>query len=115
MLRAFSNWDFPKGMSETGESPMETALRETGEEAGITDMRFEWGERYKETGPYNRGKIARYYLAQTETAEVEMGISPETGEPEHHEFRWMDFNEAYDISAPRVRDVVIWARQVIGA
>ena len=41
-------------------------------------------------------------------------ISPETGEPEHHEARWMSFDEAYDITSPRVREVVRWARNVIG-
>jgi bis(5'-nucleosidyl)-tetraphosphatase len=44
-----------------------------------------------------------------------MGLSPETGVPEHHEWRWVTFDEAYDITSPRVRTVVQWARQVIGA
>ena len=77
-------------------------------------MQFDWGERYSDTGPYNRGKVARYYLARTETESVEMGISPETGQPEHHEYKWVSFDEAYDLAAPRVRQVVQWARQVIG-
>lgn len=115
MLRAYRNWDFPKGMCEAGETPMDAALREVGEETGITDLTFEWGERHSETGPYNKGKVARYYLAKTNTEVVEMGISPETGSPEHHEYQWMDFDRAYDLSAPRVRQVVQWARQVIGA
>lgn len=93
---------------------METALREVREETGITDLLFDWGELYIETGPYNHGKTARYHLAKTATESVEMGISPETGAPEHHEFRWMDFNQAYDLSSPRVREVVTWGRQVIG-
>ena len=115
MLRAYRNWDFPKGMREPGETPMQAALREVGEETGISDLNFYWGERHKETGPYNKGKVARYYLAKTESETVEMGISPETGSPEHHEYQWMDFNRAYDLSAPRVQQVVQWARQVVGA
>lgn len=114
MLRAYANWDFPKGICEAGETPLEAAVREVGEEAGFTDLQFDWGERYSDTGPYNRGKVARYYLARTATVEVEMGISPETGQPEHHEFKWVSFDEAYDLAAPRVREVVQWARQVIG-
>jgi hypothetical protein len=43
-----------------------------------------------------------------------MGISPETGRPEHHEYRWLNFDDADDICSPRVRHVVRWARQVIG-
>lgn len=114
MLRAYRNWDFPKGICEAGETPMEAAVREVGEETGVTDLSFDWGDRFKETGPYNQGKVARYFLVRTEEEAVKMGISPELGRPEHQEYRWMDFDEAYDISSPRVRLVVQWARQVIG-
>lgn len=114
MLRAYRNWDFPKGVCEAGETPMEAALREVGEETGITDLNFDWGDRFTDTGPYNQGKVARYFLARTEEEKVEMGISPETGRPEHHEYQWMDFDSAYDVSAPRVRVVVTWARNVVG-
>ena len=115
MLRAWHNWDFPKGLQEAGEEPQETAIREVGEETGVKELEFEWGDRFMDTGPYSRGKVARYYLARTSESEVVMGISPETGSPEHHEFRWVSFDEAYDLSAPRVREVVVWARQIVGA
>lgn len=114
MLRAYHHWDFPKGLREDGESPLEAALREVGEETGITDLEMDWDERFLDTGPYSRGKTARYYLARTTTDAVVMGISPETGEPEHHEWRWVSFDEAYDLSSPRVKNVVQWARQVTG-
>ena len=114
MLRAYRNWDFPKGLREDGETPLEAARREVGEETGIEDLGFPWGERHLDTGPYSRGKVARYYLAETGEDRVEMGISPETGRPEHHEYRWMSFDEAYDVAAPRVRLVVQWARQIVG-
>jgi len=115
MLRAWHHWDFPKGLREAGEDPLDAATREVGEETGLTDLAFDWGDRYFETGPYSRGKIARYYIARTEKREVVMGISPETGRPEHHEWRWVTFDEAYDLGSPRVRQIVQWARQVIGA
>ena len=115
MLRAYHHWDFPKGLREEGEQAIEAAKREVGEETGINDLDMDWGERFLETGPYSRGKTARYYLASTACAEVVMGLSPETGEPEHHEWRWVSFDEAYDLASPRVRNVVQWARQIIGA
>lgn len=115
MLRAFHHWDFPKGIRERGEEPMEAAVREVGEETGVTDLSFDWGDRFFETGPYSRGKVARYFIASTAQKDVEMGISPETGEPEHHEWRWVTFDEAYDLGSPRVRSIVQWARQNIGA
>ena len=115
MLRAFHHWDFPKGIRERGEEPMEAAVREVDEETGVTDLSFEWGDRFFETGPYSRGKVARYFIATTAQEDVEMGISPETGEPEHHEWRWVTFDEAYDLGSPRVRSIVQWARQIIDA
>ena len=84
MLRAWHNWDFPKGLQEAGEEPQETAIREVGEETGVKELEFEWGDRFMDTGPYSRGKVARYYLARTSESEVVMGISPETGSPEHN-------------------------------
>jgi len=114
MLRAFHHWDFPKGIRERGEEPMQAAIREVGEETSVTELSFDWGDRYFETGPYSRGKIARYFIATTTQDKVEMGISPETGEPEHHEWRWVSFDEAFDLGAPRVRSIVQWARQIIG-
>ncbi len=115
LLRAWHHWDFPKGLMEDGESPLEAAQREVEEETGIDKLVFDWGDRFLETGPYSRGKTARYYLASTDQEDVVMGPSPETGEPEHHEWRWVSFDEAYDMTAPRVRSVVQWARQIIGA
>lgn len=115
MLRAWQHWDFPKGLREEGESEMDAALREVCEETGIDDLQFDWGERFLETGPYSRGKIARYYLGRTEKQDVVMAPSQLTGVPEHHEWRWVSFDEAFDLTSPRVRDVVQWARQVVGA
>ena len=114
MLRAFHHWDFPKGIRERGEDPLTTAVREVGEETGVTDLSFDWGDRYFETGPYSRGKVARYFIAATTREDIIMGISPETGAPEHHEWRWVTFDEAYDLGSPRVRQIVQWARQIIG-
>ena len=114
MLRAFRHWDFPKGLCEEGEEPMQAAIRELLEETGIENPDFDWGDRFIETGPYGRGKTARYYLAKTDQENVIMGPSPETGEPEHQEWRWVSFDEAHDLTSPRVREVVRWARQIIG-
>ena len=114
MLRAYQNWDSPKGIIEAGETPMQAAIREIREETGIQELQFAWGDRTMDTGPYGDGKVARYHLAQTEEEAVVMEPSPETGQPEHEEYRWVDFDTAHDIASPRVRSVLQWARQVIG-
>lgn len=115
LLRAFTHWDFPKGLMEAGEEPLQAALREVREETSLDDLAFPWGEDFLETGPYSRGKTARYYLAVTTRTDVAILPNPETGRPEHSEFRWCSFAEARRITAPRVRDVIAWAQQRIGA
>jgi bis(5'-nucleosidyl)-tetraphosphatase len=113
LLRAFSHWDFPKGMVEVGEEPLAAAIREVREESTIVDLEFAWGELCTETGPYSRGKTARYYVARTITVEVSLPINPEIGRAEHSEFRWVDYDEAMRLVSPRVRPVVKWAAQVM--
>ncbi|NLG76457.1 MAG: NUDIX domain-containing protein [Xanthomonadaceae bacterium] len=109
LLRAFTHWDFPKGMVEPGEDPLSAAVREVKEETLIEDLDFAWGHDYIETGPYSRGKIARYYLAKTSTAEVSLPVIEELGRPEHNEFRWVDEAEALELVSARVEPIVKWA------
>ena len=66
VLRAFRNWDFPKGVVDPGEDPKAAAVRETAEETGLTGLDFAFGDGYRETMPYAGGKVARYYLAVTD-------------------------------------------------
>ena len=113
MLRVFRHWDFPKGLMEAGEVHLQTARREVREESGISDLEFPWGEGYVDTGPYNRGKIARYYLARTTQSEVALLPSPDTGRPEHSEYRWVGLPEAYRLGSPRVRLALSWAEDVL--
>ena len=114
LLRAYNYWDFPKGEVEPGEDPLETARREVKEEAGIVDLSFSWGDGYTETPPYGRGKIARYYLAETKQTHIELPVSQELGRPEHNEARWLDDNEARQLLVPRLVAVIDWAHQLIG-
>jgi 8-oxo-dGTP pyrophosphatase MutT (NUDIX family) len=113
LLRAFSHWDFPKGMVERGEDPRAAAIREVREESLIDDLRFDWGHASTLTGPYSRGKVAEYFLARTETEAVTLPFSDELGRPEHSEYRWVDYEEALRLVSPRVRPVLQWAAQVL--
>ncbi len=113
LLRAFRNWDFPKGLIEDGEDPLDAARRETAEETGISDLAFEFGESYKETIPYANGKVARYYMGVTETEHITLPISHELGKPEHDEWRWVGFDEAEDYLPPRLAGVLDWVRSTL--
>jgi 8-oxo-dGTP pyrophosphatase MutT (NUDIX family) len=114
LLRAYRNWDFPKGVVEPGEDPLAAARREVREETLIEDLRFSWGEEYRETAPYSNNKIARYYLAETPTESVTLPVSPELGRPEHNEARWVDLAGALSLSSPRVAPIVRWAAEKLG-
>ena len=114
MLRAYRNWDFPKGVVDPGEEPLEAARREVREETLIDDLRFTWGTEYRETEPYSNNKVARYYVGETSTEHVTLPVSPELGRPEHNESRWVDFATALSLSSPRVALIVRWAAGTIG-
>jgi hypothetical protein len=66
-----------------------------------------------DTGPYNKGKISRYYIARSKVTQVLLPINPELGRPEHHEARWVDFARALSMVSPRVQPVIHWAHSVI--
>lgn len=114
MLRAYRNWDFPKGVVDAGEEPLAAALREVKEETLIDDVQLVWGEEYYETAPYSNNKIARYYVGETRIERITLPISAELGRPEHNEARWFDVTGALAISSPRVQPVVNWAAAKIG-
>lgn len=115
VLRSYRYWDFPKGMVESGEALLDAAIRETAEETSITDLAFRWGELYCETAPYGRGKVARYYLAETATETIVLPVSPQIGRPEHDEWRWVSFGEAACLLPPRLQPVLVWARKLLEA
>lgn len=113
LLRAYEHWDFPKGLVEEGETPIDAARREVCEESTITELDFHWGYKFIETGPYGKGKVARYYIAETSQSEVDLPINEEIGKPEHEEFRWVTFDEAKSMVKPRVFNVLTWANKFI--
>ena len=114
MLRAYRNWDFPKGLVEEGEDPLAAARREVTEETMISDLQFGWGDTFYETAPYSRNKVARYYVGKTDSKDVTLPVTPELGRPEHHECRWVPLEEALGLASARVKPVLQWAAKTIG-
>ena len=66
-----------------------------------------------DTGPYNKGKISRYYIARSKETQVRLPVNPELGVPEHHEARWVDYDRALAMVSPRLVPVVRWAYRII--
>ena len=88
------HWDFVKGKMEKDESTHETAIRETREETGITDITFI--ENFEEWIKYDfqyQGELVHkkvvFFLAETKTEEIEISH-------EHLGYTWMDYNTAME-------------------
>jgi len=88
------HWDFVKGHVEKNESEKQTALRETEEEAGITELSFVEG--YRETISYfyrRAGRTVRkevvFYLLRTKTEAVRLSR-------EHVGFEWLTYDKAME-------------------
>jgi len=113
VLRCYRNWDFPKGIIEEHEAPLDAALREVGEETSLAGLELRWGDAFAETAPYAGGKIARFYVALAASGDVSLPVSPELGRPEHHEFRWADFAEARRLLPPRLHAILDWAHALV--
>jgi bis(5'-nucleosidyl)-tetraphosphatase len=114
LLRVYNYWDFPKGRVEPGERPIDAARRETREETTLVDLEFAWGDQYRDTEPYGREKkVARYFVARTTTEAITLPVNPELGKPEHHEWRWVDWDTASQLLSERLWPIVQWAQDVV--
>jgi len=114
LLRAYRNWDLPKGRLEAGETPLEAAIREVREETGLSDLDFAWGDDSIETEPYAGGKVVRFYVARSPDGVVSLPINPALGRAEHHEFRWLAPDAAVALTVPRLQRVLQWAFERAG-
>ena len=86
------HWDFVKGKMEKGETPHETAIRETKEETGISDVEFIDGfeeeiEYYFYAENQEIHKKVIFFLGKTETTKITLSH-------EHLDFIWLEFDNA---------------------
>jgi len=86
------HWDFIKGKVEPGETPYETASRETKEETGISDIEFidgfeesvEYDFRFKNEDIH---KTVVFFLAKTNEKKITLSH-------EHNDFVWLEYDDA---------------------
>ena len=114
VLRAYQNWDFPKGTVDPGETLIDAAVRETWEETELMS-----GQDYKLTGgqappvtyrtsqrdatgkSYPVLKTATYFVAERiGNKDPFLPMSEELGKPENDEWLWVSLSE---LSDPRFR------------
>ena len=98
--------DLPKGGIDVGEDVLSTALRETREEANITDLKFNWGFK-----TINLNRLTMF-LAETKQ-DPEITPNPHTGVLEHLGASWLTWHEAYNATKPWLAPSIEWARKII--
>ena len=86
------HWDFVKGKIEEGETFHATAIRETKEETGISDVKFLEGfkeeiEYYFRADNENIHKKVIFFLGKTKTLDIILSH-------EHLDFVWLDYDNA---------------------
>ena len=110
-VRAYSNWDFPKGQLEAGESHLEAAKREVEEEVTLVS-----GADYSLTGEmapsvtYGSGKgrkTATYFLAKRiSNVEPFLPVNPELGKPENDQWSFIPVSELAFVMPARLLKIV---------
>jgi|TARA_R110000824_G_scaffold181438_2_gene362198 bis(5'-nucleosidyl)-tetraphosphatase len=110
-VRAYSNWDFPKGQVEPNESLIEAAARELLEETDISvgsDVRLAGITAPSVTyGSGKKSKTATYFLAdRISDKEPYLPINPELGKPENDEYRWVPVSHIDNLLPSRLLPVM---------
>tara|TARA_R100000008_G_C3586443_1_gene172768 strand:+ start:3994 stop:4443 length:450 start_codon:yes stop_codon:yes gene_type:complete len=122
-VRAYSNWDFPKGKLDSGETLVDAAARELREETTLSvgsDVSLVGVKAPSVTyGAGAKQKTATYYLAdRISRKDPFLPVSPELGKPENDEYRWVEVNQLDDIMPPRLAPVVSyvvgWTEKHVG-
>nr|XP_060617152.1 bis(5'-nucleosyl)-tetraphosphatase [asymmetrical] [Anolis sagrei ordinatus] len=86
------HWSPPKGHVDPGEDDLQTALRETKEEAGLDASQFTILDGFRKELNYTangKPKTVVYWLAEMKDSNAEIKLSSE-----HIAFRWLSLGEA---------------------
>ena len=109
-VRAYANWDFPKGQLDEGESHVSAAMRELEEETTLGHSDVKLIGLVAPSVVYGSGakkKRATYYLAdRVSQKDPFLPVSPELGKPENDEYRWVPFTDVTSLMSSRLGPVV---------
>lgn len=123
-VRAYSNWDFPKGQLEPGESNIGAAIRETEEETSMqhgADYILSGGSIGATTyGSGAKKKTATYYVGMRMSDKTPfLPVSEELGRPENDEYRWVPISELHSLMPGRLQSIcdaiVLWVGEELSA
>jgi bis(5'-nucleosidyl)-tetraphosphatase len=97
-VRAYANWDFPKGKLDGNETRIAAAVRELEEETSLNvpnDVKLVGIQAPSITyGKGRQAKTATYFIGdRVSNKQPFLPISPELGKPENDEYRWVPVSE----------------------
>ena len=117
VLRAYANWDFPKGQVEEGESLHAGAVRELVEETGLGPQDVAMTADVAPSIVYGSGakkKRATFFVAnRISNTEPFLPVNPELGKPEHDEWRWVTSEEMSALMPGRFGPIVGYINKII--
>lgn len=117
-VRAYSNWDFPKGHVEDGETLIEAAVRELEEETTLSTEDIKLIGLKAPSVTYGSGKkkkTATYFLADRVTQkDPYLPVSPELGRPENDEYRWVPATDLTALLPSRLSPVAGYITSWLG-
>tara|TARA_B100000700_G_C14603987_1_gene650424 strand:+ start:240 stop:686 length:447 start_codon:yes stop_codon:yes gene_type:complete len=122
-LRAYSNWDFPKGLIEEGEFVPMAALRELEEETGyvLKDISLNKLHPFSQTPvsvTYGKGKNEKrvtLFVAALTNYEKDpvLPVNPELGKPEHDEWRWVKLSELESLLPKHFTPIALFLKDTV--
>jgi len=98
--------DIPKGGIDENEFPLEAALRETEEEASITQLDFKWGFEH-----IINSELTCYVAITDQDPHVRR--NPHSGIIEHSAAIWVDWNIILSNTESYLVPCLLWAKGVI--
>ena len=111
-----TRYAFPGGRMNTGETLLETALRETREEVlGTGEIEFPWGTEFKRTRKYGKQESRQgvYFVARTGLLDLEVGFNVAKGRSEHKGYHWLSYQQARGRVKKRLQPVLDWVYESI--
>jgi bis(5'-nucleosidyl)-tetraphosphatase len=109
-VRAYANWDFPKGQQEEGEAIITTAIREVEEETSLqhgSDYILSGAQAGATTyGTGAKKKTATYYIGMRMSDKTPfLPVNPELGKPENDEYRWVALSNLHSLMPGRLQGI----------